>query len=97
MKQNQIEQPPPEKEKPGESFFSKIQIVHVPDSQDLTKAIGDAIVGKRKFAPLTCCGVLPCKGRLPGCRFCPLCMDCITGAGCSHPSSMHTPNEANTQ
>lgn len=41
--------------------------------------------------PKRCCGILPCKGRTPNCFYCAVCVDCITGTGCSHNDSTHDP------
>jgi hypothetical protein len=90
-KQKQIPAPPEEGGKPGEGAFGgQVQKILVPEAGETLDKVNELLADRvREFAPLTCCGILPCKGRKPGCYKCPLCMDCITGAGCGHSDSRH--------
>ena len=61
------------------------------NAEDVTESIADIIDGGQTLKPPQCCGTLPCKGRVPACYSCDICMDCITGAGCGHNDSTHDP------
>lgn len=48
---------------------------------------------EQKQERVRCCGTLCCKGKQPGCFFCSVCMDCISGIGCGHNDSTHDPEK----
>ena len=89
-------EPPPQEGLPDASGPSPSQKWAMQSAEDVTEDINNIIEEGETLKPLTCCGRLPCKGRTPACFACDLCMDCISGIGCSHPSSHHNPQSAMT-
>lgn len=91
MKQDQIKKPPAEVQAPQDQ--DEFKAMEVPQVDDIVKKIDDI----KKYAPASCCGRLPCKGRTLGCYACAICLDCITGAGCGHDDSRHSVTSGMTQ
>lgn len=90
--QSQVPLPSGDSGKDGAQGFFDIPLVDkVAGVEDMKKAIDGILDNKQKLTPLKCCGRLVCKGRTPACYGCDICMDCITGAGCGHSESTHTP------
>lgn len=97
MDQKQIPPPEPKRDKDdvGDPMGLFRKPLEVPNVDESIAKIDDILAAKvkkkkkRAIPELSCCGMLPCKGRTPICYMCDLCLDCITGAGCGHNNSRH--------